>query len=643
MKASTSRGIIRIVGLALAACLALSSLSQAVLSQLAGPSLQLTFVDSANAPDYTVQVSVVAPDGRGIRGLDAASFQLADISTGQPIPLQGAREVNGGVAVMIVADLAGLDNTRDYGQLNIDNLDALLRQFVSAVQAQSEGQDYLGLIAMRGIGDDKVAVFVPPTNDIAAIAAQLPAVRNARIERVSALFDGVNQALNALTRNPDAVVQAALDQRRKIILVFSDGADNKFSDEGIRGDIIRRANQAGVTIFTIQINQRQPREFTNMKAMADQTGGAFALFDQSVDRTTADAQVAEVFGRIGSQRSQYALSFRTVKPGGVHSARLTVNTAQGSASQEFRFTSNLQPPRVTLVEPAEGVVLLQEKAEAASPILLRAEVTFPDNKPRSVTVEFFVNGISVQKVDNAPYQTEWQPPREDRSVVTKTIAYSFQARVTDSYLEATADSQSVRGTLQVAAVPAVPFVPMEAPTPEQWLRQNPIVAAGGCLLGLAVLGLVIALIVLNQRYAAQFAVMRANIAKGVQGGVRMVTQRLGLSRQPLAELKVIAGPMMGISLPIASDTVWVGRDPTQCDVVLMSDPYVSSRHFQISRDPATQQFYITDGGAANGTRLNRTPLQPQVRMPLPPDAEIEAGMTRMIFQLGRKTQRLSQS
>lgn len=457
---------------------------------------------------------MVSQEGRAISGLSPNAFTLSDVSTGQPIALQGVQAINGGVAVMIVADLAGLDNTRDFGQINLDNLDALMRQFIGLLQAQSQGQDFLGLIAMRSIGEDKVAVFVPPTNDLAAVAARLPEVRNARVDRLSALFDGVNQALNALTRNADAGVQAALDQRRKIILVFSDGADNKFSDEGIRGDIIRRANQAGVSIFTVQVNQRQPREFTNMKAMAEQTGGAFALFDQSLDRATVDAQVAEVFARVNSQRTQYALSFRLVRPAGTHAAQIRVNTPAGSATQEFRFTSNLQPPRVRLIAPSDGFLLTQATANAADPITIQAEVIFPDGKPRPVTVEFFVNGVSLQKVSTPPYAVEWQPAREDRSVVTKTIPYSLLARATDSYLETVAESSSVRGTLEVAAVPAVPFVPMEAPSPEQWLRQNPGVAAFGCVLSLVVLGLVIALIVLNQRYANQFAVLRANIAKG---------------------------------------------------------------------------------------------------------------------------------
>jgi pSer/pThr/pTyr-binding forkhead associated (FHA) protein len=146
---------------------------------------------------------------------------------------------------------------------------------------------------------------------------------------------------------------------------------------------------------------------------------------------------------------------------------------------------------------------------------------------------------------------------------------------------------------------------------------------------------------MNRRYSDQLAVIRANMARSVQSGIRMVTQRLGLNRQPIAELRVVSGPMTGSTLPIGSDVVWVGRDPSQCEVVLMSDPYISSRHFQITRDPATQQFYILDEGTANGTRVNRVPLQIKTRTPLPEDAEIEVGMTKLVFQQGRRTQRLN--
>jgi hypothetical protein len=610
-------------------------------AQLSAPTLEIKRVDNSQAPDYTLTAAVILPDGSAATGLSAQNFALTDLADGSPIPITGLEASNAGVAAMIVADLAGLNNTRDYGVVNTENVRRAAQQFVQTLAANSSGQDYLGLVITVGTDQNKFGEVTAPTNDLNLVASRLQAIPQLAIERTSALFDGLNQALNLLTRNPDAAVRSALEQRRKVIVLFSDGADNKFSDEGIRGDILRRANEAGIAIFAIQVNQRGPREFTNMSALAAQTNGSYVLLDSSVPQDEAERQLRAAYQRIDSQRAQYVLRFNSIKPAGEHSARLTVNLPAGSDNAEVRFASNLRPPTVRLIAPAEGELFFQETAEPAAPITLTAQVEFPDGRPRSVSVEFLANGTSIGRLDGPPYELVWQPPREDRGIVTKTLPYAFQAIATDSYLQTTTNSPSVRTTLQVASVPAVPFVPTEAPSFDQWLRQNTALAASLCALALITFGLIVALIIMNRRYSDQLAVIRANMARSVQSGIRMVTQRLGLNRQPIAELRVVSGPMTGSTLPIGSDVVWVGRDPSQCEVVLMSDPYISSRHFQITRDPATQQFYILDEGTANGTRVNRVPLQIKTRTPLPEDAEIEVGMTKLVFQQGRRTQRLN--
>ncbi len=610
-------------------------------AQLSAPTLEIKRVDNSQAPDYTLTAAVILPDGSAATGLSAQNFALTDLADGSPIPITGLEASNAGVAAMIVADLAGLNNTRDYGVVNTENVRRAAQQFVQTLAANSSGQDYLGLVITVGTDQNKFGEIAAPTNDLNLVASRLQAIPQLAIERTSALFDGLNQALNLLTRNPDAAVRSALEQRRKVIVLFSDGADNKFSDEGIRGDILRRANEAGIAIFAIQVNQRGPREFTNMSTLAAQTNGSYVLLDSSVPQDEAERQLRAAYQRIDSQRAQYVLRFNSIKPAGEHSARLTVNLPAGSDSAEVRFASNLRPPTVRLIAPAEGELFFQETAEPAAPITLTAQVEFPDGRPRSVSVEFLANGTSIGRLDGPPYELVWQPPKEDRGIVTKTLPYAFQAIATDSYLQTTTNSPSVRTTLQVASVPAVPFVPTEAPSFDQWLRQNTALAASLCVLALITFGLIVALIIMNRRYSDQLAVIRANMARSVQSGIRMVTQRLGLNRQPIAELRVVSGPMTGSTLPIGSDVVWVGRDPSQCEVVLMSDPYISSRHFQITRDPATQQFYILDEGTANGTRVNRVPLQIKTRTPLPEDAEIEVGMTKLVFQQGRRTQRLN--
>ena len=607
-----------------------------------GLTLGVRQVSSTGSPDYALEASVNGPDGSAAQGLTPSAFSLTDVTDNSQIPVTAVKTDNIGIAAILVADLGGLDNTHDYGAVNVDNVTRFAHQFTDLIAASGSGKDYTGLIVATGTGPDKLAINVPPTADLAAVTSQIDKIRTLPVERSSALFDGVNRALNLMVKNPDAATQAALNQRRKVIVLFSDGADNKFSDEGIRGDILRRANEAGVTIDAIQVHQRSGREFTNMSALATQSSGGYVLVDSSIPQAKAEQQVHDLFAKIDSQRTQYTVSFHSVKPAGEYTARLTVKTPDGSDTADVHYASNLKPPTVQLTSPADGSQFAQASTQPAEPVTLSAQVGYPDNKARPVSVEFFVNGTVIQRVDAPPYQATWQPPKEERGIVTKTVPYAFHAEITDSYLGARVSSPSARGELHVASVPAVPFVPTEAPTLDQWLRQNTALAAGLCGLGLATLALVVGMLIMNRRYSTQFAVLRANMAKGVQGGLRMVTQRLGLVKQPVAELKVIAGPMIGVSLPIGGDNVWVGRDPSTCEVVLLSDPYISSKHFQISRDPSTQEFFITDDGTANGTRMNHTPLPMKTRTPLPADAEIEAGMTKMVFQRGgRKTQRLS--
>lgn len=336
-------------------------------AQAGGPTLEVKQVDNTRAPDYTITASVVWPDGSAATGLTAQNFALTNLADNSPIPITGVESDNAGIGAMIVADLAGLNNTRDYNVVNTENVRRVAQQFMQAISANSGGKDYIGLVVTTGTGDNKIAALIPPTNDLGAIAAQLEAIPRLPVERTSALFDGLNQALNLLTRNPDAAVREALAQRRKIILLFSDGADNKFSDEGIRGDILRRANEAGVSIFAVQVNQRGPREFTNMSALAAQTNGGYVLLDSSVPLAQAEEQLRALYDRIDSQRSQYVLRFTSVKPAGEHSARLTVNTQLGSDTAEVRFASTLRPPTVRLIAPLEGETFFQETAEPAPP------------------------------------------------------------------------------------------------------------------------------------------------------------------------------------------------------------------------------------------------------------------------------------
>jgi pSer/pThr/pTyr-binding forkhead associated (FHA) protein len=95
---------------------------------------------------------------------------------------------------------------------------------------------------------------------------------------------------------------------------------------------------------------------------------------------------------------------------------------------------------------------------------------------------------------------------------------------------------------------------------------------------------------------------------------------------------------VGREFRLAAPVVKVGRDPQFCDFALHDD-YVSNPHFSIRLEQT--RFFIVDEGSTNGTRLNGVPIPPQRRMPLQPEAIIEAGNTRMQFKrVGGTTRQL---
>jgi MoxR-like ATPase len=85
------------------------------------------------------------------------------------------------------------------------------------------------------------------------------------------------------------------------------------------------------------------------------------------------------------------------------------------------------------------------------------------------------------------------------------------------------------------------------------------------------------------------------------------------------------GPKTGTSIDLG-DTLLVGRTP-ECDVVLVEDLAVSSRHARILRDGAG--WLVSDLGSSNGTEVNGEPIQ---SVPLHEGDRITIGDTIFLFR-----------
>lgn len=625
---------LRMAGCALIALAVLVSSAAPAPAQSALTGLLIYSVNSASAPDYTLRASVLLSDGSAPADLTKESFQIT-AGDGSVIPVNDVQPLNGGIAVMIVADLGGLDQRSPRGVNYQEEVEAVARRFVSTLQQNSLNQeDAVGLVVTTGTGENRYSVELPPTTDLGLVSNSLETIKSAQVEPATALFDGLNKALDIFASQPD------LEQKRKVILLFSDGADKKFSDDAILGNIPVRAREGKVTIFTLQARKRTDLEAKNLTVLAAQSGGQYALTDGTPDQVNPNIEA--VFNLINSQRTQYNLTFQSVRPQGDYSARLTVNTPAGAMTQEFRFISNLLPPAVRLTAPPSGNAYEQIGSAAINPITLKAEVSFPNDKQRAVTVEFRVDGKRVAETSTAPYTTIWQAPAVEMADADQSITHTLSAVVKDTWLPSTSSESNfvelyIRIGVRPTPTPAPASVVIQKTTEENWPL---VIALGLVVLGLLALALV--LILSNKRTRAQMQQLQSSIRQNNSIGnvVRSVTRRLVIGRQAFAELEVVQGAMRGQMLPIETDTCWIGRDSAVCQIVLQDDA-ISSQHCKIVRD-ANGQLALIDERSTNGTMVNQSVVAKGVSVPLVPGSTIQIGRTIMVVRMGRETRRLEQ-
>ena len=102
---------------------------------------------------------------------------------------------------------------------------------------------------------------------------------------------------------------------------------------------------------------------------------------------------------------------------------------------------------------------------------------------------------------------------------------------------------------------------------------------------------------------------------------------MGQAIRPKALLVVRRGTQAGMSFPLISNQVTLGRE--EGSDVILQDPEASRRHSRLSFQGG--QYIVEDLGSTNGTFLNETQLTaPQV---LQPGDSIGIGQTALVFQL----------
>lgn len=591
--------------------------------------------DAASAPpEVKTYVSVINPTtAASIEGLTAADFSLSESDTGVSGVLASYETV--GLAVVIVVDRGGISAA---GDPRIKQATSLANALVDRLSVTNVDSD--DIVAVVGVGEKGVLqpeenFTLPPSVDTNRVRNALLTMEGETVKGWTPLYDGLNEALRLLIENPDVGIRQALSHRRKVIVVFSDGIDKEYSDEAREFDIISKANEQGISLYAVgmaRTNQALTGE-RNLVRLTTQTQGLYLL------RKNADSEteIKAFFDRLVTQRQQYLLRYTTHQLKSTYLLKVIVNTPDlGSAEQTASFASVLEQPKVVMEQPTTGMtftVPFSQTTRGPEPffIALRAQVTFPDGvtENRVTEVRYFANGNLIGSGTVGPdFAFDWPvsllvTPTTEAVVEQYTLTAGGVDALTGQALK-TGDPVKIEVTWEWE----------EPPVTERllsWVRGNWWLLLILVVLGVGMIVLLILLISTRGKIATQAVKATTSALKGM-------TQRLGTQPPAPGKLVVVQGANMGREFRLTGPVVKVGRDPQFSDFALY-DEFVSNPHFTITMDQT--QFFITDEGSTNGTRVNGVPIPPRQRMLLQPEAIIEVGQTRLQFKrLGGTTRQL---
>jgi pSer/pThr/pTyr-binding forkhead associated (FHA) protein len=594
-------------------------------------------------PEVRTYVAVIdRENAQSVAGLTPEDFVVEE--DGDVVEAKSVSYETAGLAVAVVVDRGGISTP---GDGRIAEATGLAEELINRLSAPGgPGDDVVAVVGIGESGMDPLENFTfNPVDTGRAKNALIPMVGES-VTGGTPLYEGLDAALGLLTENPDAGIGGVLSSRRKVLVVFSDGIDPDFSETTRYDDVIRKALEADVSIYTIGMGKpdRELSGADNLKRLAFQTYGVYQLHDGDETR----GQVLDLFDRLVTQRQQYLITYETRLPKGGHTLRVTVQAGGAAAEAEVPFQSVLQPPQISLTAPADGdayavpivydemsCLYISTKREnfrydTPTVISLSAEVTSVDGAPRDpAQVRYFANGELIGTGTTPPgYEITWDVTR----IVTPTEQvqardFTLVAKAEDAWLGAQMETAPVTVHVTWGAVEQTPCVAWEQRVNESWWM--------ACIAGVLGLGFLVLLVMLIRTRGE----LARKVVAGTSNVVKGVTKRLGgMPERGPGKLVVVKGANVGREFRLSGPVVKVGRDPQFCDFALHDD-YTSNPHFSIRMEQT--RYFIVDEGSTNGTLVNGASISPKRLIPLEPDAIIEVGNTRLQFKrVGGETRHL---
>ena len=598
-------------------CLAILSVVVMLITtvvEAAGLGVTIQQVDSSQFPVVRGYVSVLDSQGVPITGLDTGAFQVLEddkpVSNLTVNPVVNSQEP---VAIAFVIDMSGGMN--EAGKLDFTKQG--MKAFVSTMAAN----DTVAILTFS----DTVNVAQGYTSDktlLTNVVNQLKANGN------SAMYDAVTEA---------SQFQAAVPQRRKVILLMTNSNDNR-SKQNVDG-AIAAAKAAGTPVFVIGLGSTINKD--DLNKLATSTGG------QALYAPTADQLQKEFLYLSDELRRDYSFQFTSNLTADDKSHKLTVKTTYHGETVETTGSFNAKKPQLAF--DVAGITNATKVSGTQ-----RIEVTVKSGSVQQV--ELLVDDKPEATVSQSPFVFQWDTAKETpgiHKVIVRakdptgaTADKEFAVEVVPVAAPAT-PTVAKPAVAAVAPVPSPTLVPTPTPAPAQTTNPLYYAIAGGVALILIVGGLVAFLVTRRPKAVVPVApptpppapvreqtvvtdrteaILPPSEATVVSGNATIVSGVASAPSLPRAKLVIVQNGAKS-EVTIQQVETILGREAT--NPVVVRDPMSSRRHAKITIENG--EFWIEDLKSLNGTRVNGEVI---TRRKLASNDQIKIGDATLTFVAG---------
>lgn len=577
-------------------------------------------IDTTQFPKVRAYVSVANGQGVPITGLDQSAFTLLEddkaVEQFQVEPIVDSQEP---IAVVMAIDVSGSMN--DQGK--IDGARKAATAFVDTLGPK----DSVALISFS----DQVHILQGYTSDHAALKN---GIGQLKAQGDTAIYDAIIEA---------SLLQGAVPQQRKVILLLTDGEDTK-SKQSLDA-ALAAATRAKVPVFAVGLGTDVKKDV--LDKIAGSTSG------QAIYATAGD-QVRQIFLSIGDQlRRQYVLTYTSKQPADDKSHNLTVKVKyRGEASEtKGSFTAKSTP----LAFDVNGIA---DASTVKGTAPIQVIVTGGTAKQVSLLVDDQVRASA----STTPYSLSWDTSKETpgphKVIVRATDAAGINTDqkfvvVVESAAPTVAAPTATTMSAPTAANTAVPTA-AAAPLPVASAGPNPLVygGAGVLLVGAVAGGTAFAL---SRRKPARVvpppvvapppktpvlsdATEVVRPIKPIDSGATMMSAAAGPAATS-GEATMMAHappPAPRARLRIVQDTgasdfivdrpeVTLGRDPS--NPIVIHQALASRFHARVYTQNG--EFWVEDTKSLNGTKVNGEKISAPRK--LAPNDQIKIGEVTLTF------------